>query len=213
MGRWPCVKQRIGGFKSVPPFYSCRWYYEFVVAPRFTCLQVVCWFMLSSLVRCTVVVRCLTVQGCSVHFRIGQCPDLPMMWFVHHGSCHLNNYISRRTPRTKQEVTKGICVVGWVQLDNQTQEPVAPVVVAPTMVEHPQATLQMSFIRNHAKSHSHLNHFEVRMAAPYLCKKYFRRSNKLATHHVRLWKLVRFKGTERWTWLGVGGRNYPISGI
>lgn len=52
--------------------------------------------------------------------------------------------------------------MGWVQLDNQTQEPVAPVVVAPTMVKHPQATLQMSFIRNNVKSHSHLNHFEVR---------------------------------------------------
>lgn len=51
--------------------------------------------------------------------------------------------------------------MGWVQLDNQTQEPVAPVVVAPTMVKHPQATLQMSFIRNNVKSHSHLNHFEV----------------------------------------------------
>ena len=51
--------------------------------------------------------------------------------------------------------------MGWVQLDNQTQEPVAPVVVAPTMVKHPQATLQMSFIRNNIKSHSHLNHFEV----------------------------------------------------
>lgn len=60
-----------------------------------------------------------------------------------------------------QEVTRGSCVVGWVQLDNQTQEPVAPVVVAPTMVKHPQATLQMSFIRNNIKSHSHLNHFEV----------------------------------------------------
>lgn len=53
-------------------------------------------------------------------------------------------------------------MVGWVQLDNQTQDPVAPVVVAPTMVEHPQATLQMSFIRNNVKSHSHLNHFEVK---------------------------------------------------
>lgn len=60
-----------------------------------------------------------------------------------------------------QEVTRGSCVVGWVQLDNQTQEPVAPVVVAPTIVKHPQATLQMSFIRNNVKSHSHLNHFEV----------------------------------------------------
>lgn len=58
-------------------------------------------------------------------------------------------------------MTRGSCVVGWVQLDNQTQEPVAPVVVAPTMVKHPQATLQMSFIRNNIKSHSHLNHFEV----------------------------------------------------
>lgn len=52
-------------------------------------------------------------------------------------------------------------MVGWVQLDNQTQDPVAPVVVAPTTVENPQATLQMGFIRNNAKSHSHLNHFEV----------------------------------------------------
>lgn len=52
-------------------------------------------------------------------------------------------------------------MVGWVQLDNQTQDPVAPVVVAPTTVENPQATLQMSFIRNNAKSHSRLNHFEV----------------------------------------------------
>lgn len=60
-----------------------------------------------------------------------------------------------------QEMTRGSCVVGWVQLDNQTNDPVAPVVVAPTMVEHPQATLQMSFIRNNIKSHSHLNHFEV----------------------------------------------------
>ena len=60
-----------------------------------------------------------------------------------------------------QEMTRGSCVVGWVQLDNQTIDPVAPVVVAPTMVEHPQATLQMSFIRNNIKSHSHLNHFEV----------------------------------------------------
>lgn len=52
-------------------------------------------------------------------------------------------------------------MVGWIQLDNQTRDPVAPVVVAPTTVENPQATLQMSFIRNNAKSHSHLNHFEV----------------------------------------------------
>ena len=61
-----------------------------------------------------------------------------------------------------QEMTRGSCVVGWVQLDNQTNDPVAPVVMAPTMVEHPQATLQMSFIRNNIKSHSHLNHFEVK---------------------------------------------------
>lgn len=62
----------------------------------------------------------------------------------------------------RQEFSRGSCVVGWVQLDNQTQEPVAPVVVAPTMVQHPQATLQMSFIRNNAKSRNRLNHFEVR---------------------------------------------------
>ena len=60
-----------------------------------------------------------------------------------------------------KDFTKGSCVVGRVQLDNQTQEPVAPVVMAPTMVHHPQAMLQMSFIRNNAKSHHRLNHFEV----------------------------------------------------
>lgn len=72
--------------------------------------------------------------------------------------CLMTSLIAARV----QEFTRGSCVVGWAQLDNQTQDPVAPVVVAPTMVEHPQATLQMSFIRNNVKSHSRLNHFEVR---------------------------------------------------
>lgn len=74
-----------------------------------------------------------------------------------------------------QEFTRASCVVGWVQLDNQTQDPMAPVVVAPTMVEHPQATLQMSIIRNNSKSHSRLNHFEV-MMHPRRC-----------THAICLW--------------------------
>ena len=57
--------------------------------------------------------------------------------------------------------TKGSCVVGRVQLSNQTEQSVAPVVVAATRVDHPQAMLQMSFICNNAKSRNRLNHFEV----------------------------------------------------
>ena len=60
-----------------------------------------------------------------------------------------------------KDFTKGSCVVGRIQLDNQTEQSVAPVVRAATRVHHPQAMLQMSFIRNNAKSHNGLNHFEV----------------------------------------------------
>ena len=57
-------------------------------------------------------------------------------------------------------LTRGSCVVGRIQLSNQTERSVAPVVMAATRVDHPQAMLQTSFIRNNAKSH-HGNHFEV----------------------------------------------------
>ncbi|CAM9532190.1 unnamed protein product, partial [Ascophyllum nodosum] len=58
-----------------------------------------------------------------------------------------------------QALTRGSCVVGRIQLSNQTERSVAPVVMAATRVDHPQAMLQTSFIRNNAKSH-HGNHFE-----------------------------------------------------
>jgi hypothetical protein len=58
------------------------------------------------------------------------------------------------------EYTRQSCVVSWLQLDNQTLQPHAPVVLAPTPVPNPRPTLQVSVLRNNAKSHKRLGHLE-----------------------------------------------------
>ncbi|CAM9467202.1 unnamed protein product [Chrysoparadoxa australica] len=58
------------------------------------------------------------------------------------------------------EYTRVSTVINWLQLDNQANQPAAPVMLGATPVTNQQPLLQLCIIKNNSKSHPRLHHFE-----------------------------------------------------